>query len=172
MKKFIISAAVIVGVTVLAVLILNVVECQKDGPDLIPDATVTTQPSVIPTKSTSTPNVYALIQMAESGSVKSSPDGRYLLSLSGVKDSVKSEDGKQVMTLDSYIKLVFEKSDTARGVLDFDDSRGPIKVRLSSPERHVTDGGIISMSYVMEIVEDKQVLSKFEKPTLQMNPTL
>ena len=172
MKKFAISAAVIVGVTVLAVLILNVSECQKGGTDPIPDAAVTVPPSVTAPPSTSSvaPNVYVLVQTAESGSVRSAPDGKYLLTLSGVGDFVKSEDGSRTMSLNAYVELIFGGSKTATGMLDYDGSRGPVEVRLSSPVTASVDGGPVTMLYEMEVAGGGQVLATFEKLSIRVKP--
>lgn len=171
MKKFAISVVVLVSMAALAVLILKVAECQKPSPDLIPDAAITAFPSTIPAPAEDAsvaPNVYALVLSAESGSVKSDPDGKYLLTLFDVKDFVKSEDGSRTMSLNTYVTLIFGGSKTAVGMLDYDGSRGPVEVKLSSPVTTSADGGPITMLYKMETVGGKQILAKFEKVTLQV----
>ncbi len=173
MKKFAISVAALVSVAALAVLILRVTDCQKPSPDPIPDAAITAFPSTTPVPAedaSAAPNVHALVLSAESGSVKSDPDGKYLLTLSDVKDFVKSEDGSRTMSLNNYVTLIFAGSKMAVGMLDYDGSRGPVEVRLFSPVTTLADGGPITMLYKMETVGGKQILAKFEKVTLRVKP--
>ena len=173
MKKLAISAAVLIGISVLAVLILNVFECQGFRPDPTPDAAITTSTSIVapvPAKDVAMSNTYMLIQLSDSGLVQSAPDGKYLLILSGVRDSVEFEDGSRTMSLNAYVELVFGGNKMVNGTLDYEESRGPVEVRLSSPIIMSMDGGPMTISYSMKVVGGKQILAEFGKTTLRVKP--
>lgn len=171
MKKFLISAAILSLIAAVAVAVLNVSRCQS--PDQAPDPSTTVAP-LLPGPDAAAPGPDAaadqdalfLVQSADSGEIRSSGNGKVLLTLSGVTNSVTARDGSLSLTVDAYVSMAF-KEGSAEAVMDYEESRsGPVRVVLSDP-RYGEEGQV--MLYEMDL-KGSQVLSKISSVTLSVGP--
>lgn len=170
MKRFLISAAVLSLIAAAAVLVLSVSMCQTPDPGPDPSTTVTPIPPKVPVPEPSAsakPDVLVFVQTADSATVKSAEEGRFLLTMSGVSGSVKSRDGGMALTVKTYLKTTFKDAGSARATLEYDESRsGPTKVTLFAPKH---DPETKTMSYEVD-AGGEQILSKITGVVLRVKP--